>query len=173
MAARRVGSAPLAGRLGEAAADDGVDRPEGRRGVAEQVGPRATRMCGQRDRGGVPGGQAALQFVGEQQVRQLRLRVCGVSPIASGGLQVVEVQGSGAVAEAGDGDDPGRRGGAEPVEEESGQSEVSQVVDARLCLEAVLGVGVGRPPDSGVVDEQVQTVVASADLVGGGTHRRE
>jgi hypothetical protein len=59
------------------------------------------------------------------------------------------------VAVAADRHDPGGGRGQQRLHEEPGQGEVSEVIDAELRLEAVLGARIGRHHHAGVVEQQV------------------
>lgn len=54
--------------------------------------------------------------------------------------------------------------GQEGVQQQACESEMAQVVGAELQLKAVLGLGVRRDHDPGIVDQQVQTVIFVSDL---------
>jgi hypothetical protein len=117
------------------------------------------------------GREPALQFVGEQQVGELGLPVGADPAVAAFPLQVIEVNvGADAVAHAADGDDPGTRDGQEPIKQQAGEREVTEMVGAELQLEAVLGGRLRRPHHARVVDQQVDAVVRGAQLVGRGAH---
>ena len=75
--------------------------------------------------------------------------------------------GQDAVADAADRDDAGPGDRQEPVQQQTGEGEVAQVVGAELQLEAVLGVALRRVHHAGVVDQQVDAVVVGAQLLGG------
>jgi hypothetical protein len=71
-----------------------------------------------------------------------------------------------AVADAADGHDPRSGHGGHPVEQETGPGEVPEVVGAELQLEAVGRRPTGRVHDTGVVDQQVDPPVATAESLG-------
>ena len=71
-------------------------------------------------------------------------------------VQLVEVNLDCPVLTAGDVDDPGAaRGPLHEGQEEPGEEEVGEIVDAQLVLEAVLCSPVRRVADTGAVDEDV------------------
>ena len=123
--------------------------------------------------GSVRGHRTALQplgqLAGEQQVRQLRAAVGLETLIASLALEVVEAHAppGGVMADRGQADDPRRRAGAQPVQEEVGQVEVAQVVDAERLLEPLRGEQAVRPRPAGVVHQHIKPVPTCEDLVGG------
>ena len=128
------------------------------------VGPAG---CAASDRVvGAGGDEAALQFVGEQQVGQLRAGVGGDAVVAALGADVVEVESEGRpVPEAPDRHHPRVGRGQHPVEQQSGQREVAEVVGPELQLEAVGGELTIREEDAGVVDEHVDPIVRASQRV--------
>ncbi len=153
-----------------------VDDPHGRAeqellppgAVREQVRVDNPGMAAQRDDPRAGGPEAAVQFVGEQQVRQLGLRVRSLRVIVPLGLQVTEVDDAVQVTDAAHGHDPRARG--EPVKQQSGQRERPEVVGRQGQLEAVLCPLAGDLHHAGVVDEQVHAREAGPDLPGGAAH---
>ena len=130
--------------------------------------------CAASDFVGAPAdGESPLQLVGEHQVGQLRPGVRGEPVVAILGADVVEVEPEGGpVTEARDRDDARARHREDPVEQQGGQGEVTEVVGPELQLEAVggeLAVGVHDP---GVVDEQIDAVVRDTQRVGSGRSDR-
>ena len=97
------------------------------------------------------------QLEGEEQVRQLALRVRG-PPVVASVLpgDVVEVDVAGPVGAAGDRDHAGPFRRPQQWQEQAGQGEVPKVVGADLQLETVDGAPRRRVHDTGVVDEHVQ-----------------
>src|SRR5699024_5470136 len=109
-----------------------------------------TRVRGEGD--GPPADKASLEFVGEEQVGELGLAVRADAAVAPAPLQVVEVDvGANPVPDAADGDDPGAWCFEHALEEESGESEMPEVIGAELHLEPVGGELFGRVHDAGVV----------------------
>ena len=85
-------------------------------------------------------GQAALQFVGEQQVRQLALAVGGHGCVPAGvPVQVLEVNLPEAVRGAAHVDHARPGCALQQTQEPRGEGEVGQVVHAELGLEALSG----------------------------------
>ena len=79
---------------------------------------------------------------------------------------------SDAVPDAAHGDDTRTGGGEQPVEQQSGECEVTEVVDAELQLEAVRRRATRRVHDARVVDQQVDLGVAHPpQVVGRLAHR--
>ena len=118
------------------------------------------------------GCEPALQLVGEQQVGQLGLTVGPEPAITPLPLQIVKVDlRPEAVVHAADGDDPGGGRCGQPIQQQPGEREWAQVVDAELELEAVSGRGVRRVAHPGVVDQQIDPVMSGAQLLGSGPDR--
>ena len=89
--------------------------------------------------------QAALQGVGEQQVRELGLTVGGPGPVAPLEAQVVGPDAAQFMGPAAHGHDAGPGGGQQPIQEQPREGEVAQVVGAELGLETILGRPRGVP----------------------------
>ncbi len=122
-------------------------------------------------RQGPPGGSGApVELDHEVQVGCLALLVRGPPAIALFRLQVGEVDPTPLVREARDGHDPGRFRSPEVLQQQPGQSEVTQVVDPELLLEAVLGQRPRGGHDPGIVHEHVQRL---CPLLGEPPHRGE
>ncbi len=119
-------------------------------------------MCSDGDRRGAGAGKPALQFIGEHQVRQLRLPVGRDPTVRALGLQIVEVDASpDALPQTADRHDPRTSGGGEhPVAQQTGQRKMTEVVGAELELESISRRALRRVHDPGVVDQQVDPVVA-------------
>ena len=66
---------------------------------------------------------------------------------------------------------PGRA--SEAVEQPTGQGEVAEMVGAELHLETVGGLAAGDGHDAGVVEQDVEAVVAGTEAIGEGRHRRQ
>ena len=71
-----------------------------------------------------------------------------------------------------DHDDPGRGTGHQPVEQQVGQQDVAEVVDAEGGLEAVLGLGPLAQDEPGVVDQHVEAGVGREEVGGEGPDGR-
>src|SRR5699024_11493029 len=83
-------------------------------------------------------------------------------------LQVVEVDvGANPVPDAADGDDPVAWCFEHALEEESGESEMPEVIGAELHLEPVGGELFGRVHDAGGVDAQGDPQMLLAQLCSG------
>src|SRR6266568_3769650 len=90
-------------------------------------------------------------------------RRASLPPLA---LQVLEVDTTKRLGAGGDGDDPGGGTGAEQVEQQVGEQEWGQVVDSEGPFQPVLGRPAPVQDQPGVVDEDVESVGAVADLFG-------
>ena len=123
-------------------------------------------MRAQRERVHAGGLEAALQLVGEEQVRQFRAAIGPHGRVAAVLVeQVPEVHRNVAVREAAHVHDARCGRGRDQVDELAGQGEMAEVVDAHLALEAVRRARVRHGHDAGVVDEQVEALVALAEGV--------
>ena len=71
------------------------------------------------------------------------------------------------MSDAADGDDPGALHPQESIEKQSGEREVTEVVDAELQLKSIFGGGPRCPHYAGVVDQDVDLFVAIAQCCGG------
>src|SRR5207247_9013260 len=120
----------------QARADQRVLQPRAR---LPQRGAGVARMGGKRDRLRAGRLQTVVQLVGEEEVRQLRLLVCGRRAVARLGLQVVEANDAAFVGNAADGDDPGAGPCEQPGEEKSSKGEVSKVIRGERQLEPGVG----------------------------------
>jgi hypothetical protein len=128
-------------------------------------------MRGDRD-GGAAACETALEFIGEHEVGQLELAVCAGSVVgAYRPVEVVQGERGPAVVGAADGDHARARHVEQPVEQQSGQGEVSQVVGADVHLEAVGGGGPRHVHDARVVDEQVEPGMCGTQFPGRCPHR--
>src|SRR4029453_4603781 len=165
---QRAASGGLADQLRE-----GSERPRGDAAAAQpwaavlQLGAAVAGVGAGAEGAGARGAQAAVQLQGEQRVGQLGLVVGLPRAVAALALQVIQSDGAHAVVEAADRHHPAERAGQQGRQQPSGEREVSQVVGAQLQLEALggcLALGHGHHP--GVVDQQVQAVVAVQELVG-------
>src|SRR5581483_9986604 len=83
--------------------------------------------------------EPAGELTREEDVGELGLRVDGEAAVVTGRLQVVEIEtvARTLVRVGRDVDDPGRRTRAYAVEEQVGEQEVPEVVDAERHLEAL------------------------------------
>ena len=112
------------------------------------------------------GVEAALQFAGEQQVRQLGLAVGRPGQVWAGlPVQILEADVADQVHHRRHRDHPVGDLGQQQV----GQREVAEVVGPDLAFEPVDGQGVRHRHDAGVVDQNVDAV----DAVGELPHRRQ
>ena len=127
-------------------------------------------MGSQADGGTAAARQAALQLVGEEQVGQLAAGVGAPAGIFTPAVEVIKIYHPAGVDQAGDGDDAGIRGSQKLVEQQTGEGEVTQVVDAELQLEAIDGLAVGGGHQTGVVDQDVQTRMLFGEGQGERTH---
>src|SRR5206468_2643003 len=121
------------------------------------------------------GAQTAVQLEGEEQGRQLRLRVGAPAAVAELALKVVEVDATHPVKGAADRDDPRVvLAPRHPAEQQSGQREVPEVVGPERYLEAVRSLSPGRERHgAGVVDEQVEGFVLPFEPLSKPTHGGE
>ncbi len=120
------------------------------------------------DRNGVGTGrfETPLQLEREQQVGELALPVRAHGVVsASREIQIVEHDRARSVGLAGHGDDTRLRGPAHKGHEERGQGEVTRVVHTELALESLCRAALGARHDTGVVDEQIQSLGATEHLV--------
>ena len=113
-------------------------------------------------------GQAAIEFVGEQQIRQFRLPV-GISGRRG---RIVGIDTTESVADTADGHHPPCWGREQAIQHQPREGEVAEMVDPELDFEPVLG-GTGQSGDTGVVDQQIDPVMAAANSFGGCADRRE
>ena len=101
----------------------------------------------------------------EEHVGKLGIRIRAQPRPPSLQLEVVEVEHPAPVrVRAGD-DNPRRRGGPEPVEQQIREQERRQVVDRERSLVAVLGQLATMRVGAGVVDQHVDAVVAVEQLL--------
>src|SRR5580692_7846994 len=98
----------------------------------------------------------ALHLRREQQIGQLALPVSAPLAVAILPLEVLETYRAHAMRSARDVDDPGAFGGEEPIEQQSGQREVPEVIGAELHLETVGSLTIWDRHDAGVVAQHMQ-----------------
>ena len=109
--------------------------------------------------------EPAGQLVGEQDVGQLGLVVRALTAVAPLALEVVEVDAAHGLRARRDGDDPGRGGGPEPVQQQVRQQERREVVDRERALQTVLRDMPCRPVAAHVVHQDVEARVCRAYLL--------
>ena len=115
--------------------------------------------------------QPAIKLQGEHQVGQLALAVETPALVAALGIQILEVKAADAVGEAADRYHARGLGFAQPVQKQSGEGKMAQVIGPELHLEAVPGVLERRRHDPGVVKQDIQLRVMILDALGKVPHR--
>lgn len=144
--------------------------------MAAQLRLDHARVHGVRGDGGdvallLGGAQPPRELGAEEHVGQLALLVRPPRVVRPLRVEVVEVDATGGVRQRREGDDAGGRGLDEPGQQQAGEEEVAEVVDAELQLEAVLGLHARAGHDAGVVDEQVDAGLRLEDLARALAHR--
>ncbi|CAL2069196.1 hypothetical protein GPN2_20966 [Streptomyces murinus] len=146
--------------LGDQRREPGERKPEGRGGIAGELGAGHAGVRGHRD-GRAVRGEPALQLVREHQVGQLGLTIGADPAVRPLPLQVVEVdRGPDTVAGAADRHHARAGHRQHQVQQQPGEREVAEVVGAELQLEAVPGGLLRGVHHAGVVDQQVEAVEA-------------
>ena len=106
------------------------------------------------------------------EVGELRLAVGPPGPVPTVQVGIVGVhRPTHVVGGARHRDDPSRVRTQQRRHQQRGEGEVPEVVDAELHLEAVDGLALGDAHHAGVVDEDVDRLVAGEDPPGGLAHR--
>ncbi|CAO5192575.1 putative Endonuclease IV [Frankia sp. AiPs1] len=168
------------------------ERPHDRGQATPQAGPGHSRMRRHRDGRRARRVQTPLQFEGEHQHREFRRRIR--QPPARGAVggrrdhartvrlagreggdtgQVDGADPADVMREAAHHDDARVRGGEQTVEQQAGQGEMPEVVDAQRRVKTVLGGGRIRPHHPGIVDQQVNPGMLRPDPPGRRVHRPE
>ena len=129
------------------------------------------------DRGQTPPSQPRTQLLAEQNVHQLGVAVPGGGKALAAWhwwsslfkmVELLKVQSSLRGETGADHDQPGRRGLAEPVQQQAAQQEVAQVIDAGVDLEVLTGLHllVHGAPDSGVTNQTVNAGIFLQEVSG-------
>ena len=100
--------------------------------------------------------QPAGQLIGEEDVGELGLSVYLAGSVLAVGSKVIEVERALAVYLRRDGDDTGRGGRFQGVQQQVCQEEGGEMVDGELGLEAVDGDAPAAGDRACVVDENVE-----------------
>jgi hypothetical protein len=81
-------------------------------------------------------------------------------------IQIVEIEPTNLMTGAADGDHSRTLCALQAVKQLASQSEVSKMIGAELHLKAINSLLVGESHHTGVVDQYVQMVVRSAEILG-------
>ena len=100
--------------------------------------------------------EAALQFIGEEQIGQLAEAVLAPASVAPLSHEIVEVDLAELVGVAADRNHSGPGGLVEQANELSRQCEMAEMVGTELHFEAVGSGALRDAHDPGVVDEQIE-----------------
>ncbi len=108
------------------------------------------------------------QLVGEQEIGELGLSVAGVPVVTAVQPQVVEIDlRQDPMPRAAHRDYAGAVHRKHVVEKQTGEREVTQMVCAKLQLEAVFGAGLFEGNHTGIVDQKIDALMGRAQRVGG------
>lgn len=149
--------------------DEGFDLAAAhRRAFALELGRRVTGVARKREQGWIRWPfrfDSTLKFEREEQVRELALPVGCPLVVTTLAHQIVEVDPPHAMCVTRDGHDARISSRDEAIEEQSGQREMSEVVRAKLHLEAIVCRPERDGHEPGVVDEHIEAIVLAQECL--------
>src|ERR1700687_1681130 len=144
------------------------------RGPAElKIGRRISGMSRDADQSPASGLEPPFELESEKQVGELGLSVGAPSRVPAFALQVVEPHLPAPVVLAADGHNTSVWPFVQERQQEAGQREMPEMIGPELELKAIDRPLVRRSHHSGVVDQQVDLVVAGSDAVRERSYRAE